>query len=298
MQPQWDDLKVFLAVARHESLSAAGRVLKIDPATVGRRITRLEEALSVPLFAKSPQGYALTNEGQRLMDHATRAEQEVSAAFADLTGQAGQLSGQIRLGSPDGSANFLLPQVCAEIVENNPDLEVQIVALPRVFNLSRREADMAIAVSAPLAGRLSVQKVTDYKLSLVASRKYLRRMPPISSLDNLRDHRIVGYIQDMIFDKELDYMAEAGLPRVDLASNSVSVQLSWIRQGAGIGIVHDFSIPFGPEMIRVLPDQISLTRSFYLIRHVDDRRLDRLNRFAEALVAGMRREVARLEGLI
>ena len=129
MQPQWDDLKVFLAVARHESLSAAGRVLKIDPATVGRRISRLEEALSVPLFAKSPQGYALTNEGQRLMDHATRAEQEVSAAFADLTGQAGQLSGQIRLGSPDGSANFLLPQVCAEIVENNPDLEVQIVAL-------------------------------------------------------------------------------------------------------------------------------------------------------------------------
>lgn len=298
MQPQWDDLKVFLAVARHESLSAAGRVLKIDPATVGRRISRLEEALSVPLFAKSPQGYALTNEGQRLMDHATRAEQEVSAAFADLTGQAGQLSGQIRLGSPDGSANFLLPQVCAEIVENNPDLEVQIVALPRVFNLSRREADMAIAVSAPLAGRLSVQKVTDYKLSLVASRKYLRRMPPISSLDDLRDHRIVGYIQDMIFDKELDYMAEAGLPRVDLASNSVSVQLSWIRQGAGIGIVHDFSIPFGPEMIRVLPDQISLTRSFYLIRHVDDRRMDRLNRFAQALVAGMRREVARLEGLI
>lgn len=298
MQPQWDDLKVFLAVARHESLSAAGRVLKIDPATVGRRITRLEEALSVPLFAKSPQGYALTNEGQRLMDHATRAEQEVSAAFADLTGQAGQLSGQIRLGSPDGSANFLLPQVCAEIVGNNPDLEVQIVALPRVFNLSRREADMAIAVSAPLAGRLSVQKVTDYKLSLVASREYLRRMPPISSLDDLRAHRIVGYIQDMIFDKELDYMVEAGLPRVDLASNSVSVQLSWIRQGAGIGIVHDFSIPFGPEMVRVLPDQISLTRSFYLIRHVDDRRMDRLNRFADALVAGMRREVARLEGLV
>src|SRR5690606_38823186 len=151
-----------LAVARHESLSAAGRILKIDPATVGRRIARLEEALSAPLFAKSPQGYALTNEGQRLMAHAARAEQEVSAAFADLSGQGGQLSGQIRLGAPDGAANFLLPQVCAEIVENNPDLEVQIVALPRVFNLSRREADMAVAVSAPLAGRLSVQRVTDY----------------------------------------------------------------------------------------------------------------------------------------
>ncbi|MFX0540559.1 LysR family transcriptional regulator [Roseovarius sp. S4756] len=296
MQPQWDDLRIFLAVARLESLSAAGRVLKIDPATVGRRITRLEEALRAPLFARSPQGYALTGEGQRLMGHAARAEQEMTAAFEDLSGQGAQLSGQIRLGSPDGSANFLLPQVCAQIVEENPDLEVQIVALPRVFNLSRREADMAIAVSAPLAGRLSVQKVTDYRLSLVASRDYLRDSAPINSVEDLRHHRIVGYIQDMIFDKELDYMAEAGLPRVDLASNSVSVQFSWIRQGAGIGIVHDFSIPFGHGLVRVLPDKVSLTRSFYLIRHVDDRRLDRLNRFAEALAAAMRREVARLEG--
>jgi DNA-binding transcriptional LysR family regulator len=100
----------------------------------------------------------------------------------------------------------------------------------------------------------------------------------------------------MIFDRELDYMAEAGLPRAHLASNSVSVQFNWIRQGAGIGMMHDFSIPFGRGMLRVLPDKVSLTRSFYLIRHVDDRRLDRLNRCAEALAVGMRREVARLEG--
>ena len=131
MQPHWDDLKIFLAVARNDSLSGAGRVLKVDPATVGRRIARLEEALRAPLFAKSPQGYALTNEGHRLLEHAMRAEQEMNAAFEDLAGQEGQLSGQIRLGAPDGSANFLLPQVCTEIVERNPDLEVQIVALLR-----------------------------------------------------------------------------------------------------------------------------------------------------------------------
>ncbi|MEB8386401.1 LysR family transcriptional regulator [Rhodobacteraceae bacterium KMM 6894] len=297
MEPQWDDLKIFLAVARNDSLSAAGRVLKVDPATVGRRIARLEEALRAPLFAKSPQGYALTNEGQRLLSHAERAEQEMNAAFQDLSGQGQQLSGQIRLGAPDGSANFLLPQVCAQIVERNPDLEVQIVALPRVINLSRREADMAVAVSAPTAGRLSVQKVTDYKLHLVASRKYLRNAAPITTREDLRHHRIVGYIQDMIFDKELDYLSEAGLSRVDLASNSVSVQFNWIRQGAGVGFMHDFSIPFGRGMVKVLEKEISLTRSFYLIRHTDDRRMTRLNRFADELASGMRREVARLQGL-
>ncbi len=292
---QWDDLRIFLAVARTESLSGAGRLLKIDPATVGRRIARLEEGLGAPLFAKSPQGYAMTDAGQRLMGHAERAEAAMGAAIEEVAGQAGAMSGQIRIGAPDGCANFLLPQVCAAIVADNPDLEVQIVALPRVFNLSKREADLAIGVSPPAAGRLTVQKITDYKLHLAAARRYLRQHPPIHSLTDLKAHRMIGYIPDMIFDKELDYLSEIGVERVDLASNSVSVQFNWIRQGSGVGIVHDFAMPFGRGLVRLLPDQISLTRSFYLIRHADDRRMDRLNRFAQALAEGLRREVARLE---
>lgn len=295
MDIHWDDLRIYLAVARTESLSAAGKILRVDPATVGRRIARLEEMLGSPLFGKSPQGYALTDAGQRLLAHAERAEQAMGAAVAELQGQTGTLAGQIRIGAPDGCANFILPQVCAAIMADNPDLDLQIVALPRVFNLSKREADMAIGVSPPNAGRLSVQKITDYRLHLAASRAYLRQAPPITCLDDLAQHRVVGYIADMIFDKELDYLAEIGVPRVALASNSVSVQFNWVRNGAGIGIVHDFAMPFGRGIRKILPETISLTRSFYLIRHADDRRLERLNRFAAALCDGIRAEVARLE---
>ncbi|SMX35948.1 HTH-type transcriptional regulator GltR [Maliponia aquimaris] len=293
----WDDLRVFLAVARDESLSAAGRRLRMDAATVGRRVARLEESLGAPLFAKSPQGYALTEAGTRLVTFAEEAEQAASQAAEALQGRAEGLSGQIRIGAPDGCANFLLPQVCAAIAEGNPDLDVQIVALPRVVNLSRREADMAIAVSPPSAGRLVVQKITDYRLHLAASADYLAGHPPIRGPQDLRGHRIVGYIPDMIFDKELDYLAELGLDRVPLASNSVAVQFHWLRQGAGLGIVHDFALPAAPGLRRVLPEVISLSRSFYLVRHADDRRLERQTRFAEALVSGMRGELARLEAL-
>lgn len=293
----WDDIRVFLAVARHESLSAAGRALRIDPATVGRRIARLEQQLGQPLFAKSPQGYALSDAGQRLLPHAERAEQATQAASEALAGQAGRLSGQIRIGAPDGCANFLLPQVCAAIARDNPELEIQILAQPRVVNLSRREADMAISVSPPSAGRLSVQKITDYHLHLAASDAYLTGAAPISSLKDLRAHRVVGYISDMIFDRELDYLSQMDLERVDLASNSVSVQLNWLRQGGGVGVVHDFALPAAPELRKILTQEVSLTRAFYLVRHADDRRLDRMNRFAAALVAGMRAELARLEAL-
>jgi DNA-binding transcriptional LysR family regulator len=289
----WDDLRIFLAVARSDSLSGAGRVLKIDPATVGRRIARLEEGMGARLFTKTPQGYALTEAGAGLIPHAERAEGAVMGASDAVTAPQG-LTGQIRLGAPDGCANYLLPQVIARICDENPGLEVQLVALPRVFNLSKREADMAVAVSRPEAGRLTVQKLTDYKLHLAASRDYLIAHP-IHSRADLAQHRFVGYIADMIFDKELDYLAEIGAPLPPLASNSVSVQLNFLRQGAGVGVVHDFALPAAPELRRVLSDDISLTRSFWLIRHADDGRVARLTRFASALTAGVRAEMTRLE---
>ncbi len=293
----WDDIRIFLALARTESLGRAGQSLRLDPATVGRRIARLEHALGQRLFTRSHQGYALTEEGARLLPHAIAAESALSEAGQSATAQTG-LAGQIRIGAPDGCANYLLPQVVATICAENPALDVQIIALPRVFNLSRREADMAIGVSAPQAGRLSVQKITDYRLHLAAAHSYLGQYDPITDLADLQAHRIIGYIPDMIFDSELDYLAALGLERVALASNSVAVQFNAIRLGAGVGVVHDFALPSASGVERVLPQSFGLTRSFYLIRHQDDRRVARLNRFADMLCRGLRREVQRLEALV
>ena len=289
----WDDLRIFLAVARAESLSGAAPVLKMDPATLGRRIARLEGDVGAALFVKSPQGYALTDLGARLMEEAAQAEAALTRA-ADL-GQspASGIAGQIRIGAPDGCANYLLPQVCAAIQAANPALEVQILALPRVVNLSRREADMAITVSPPEAGRLTVQKITDYRLHLAQHRD----LPPPATLADLKGRRIVGYIPDMIFDAALDYLGPLAADGVQMASNSVSVQLQMLRAGAGIGIAHDFALPFAPEVRPVLRDQLALVRSFYLVRHVADRRSDRLHRFATALADGLKAEVTRLESL-
>ncbi len=295
---RWDDLKVFLAVARLNSLSNAGRALKMDPATVGRRVQRLEDDLSARLFNKSPQGYGLTDAGQRLMQHANMVEQSILAAKAEVSGQSNVLSGSIRVGAPDGSANYLLPQVCAEIIDENPGLEVQLVALPRVFNLSKREADMAVTVSPPQAGRLTVQRITDYHLHLAATQEYLFSHPPIKTKADLKKHRMIGYINDLIFDKELDYMGDAGRDlHPELTSNSFSVQLNWAQRGAGVCIVHDFAIPTFPHLQKILMDEVSLTRSFYLIRHKDDQRVERLNRFAEIFAKKIRAEVQRLEAL-
>ena len=102
---KWDDLRVFLAVARQSGLQAAGRVLGLDPATVSRRVSALEAALGSKLFDRSPQGYALTEAGRSLLVHAQAMENVAMAAEEEAGGGFDALSGQVRIGAPDGVSN-------------------------------------------------------------------------------------------------------------------------------------------------------------------------------------------------
>jgi DNA-binding transcriptional LysR family regulator len=294
----WDDLRVFLAVARAEGLSGAAKTLRLDPATAGRRIARLEQSLGAVLFAKSPQGYTLTEAGQRLLPRAEAAEVALSGGLgAQSPDGAGQVSGTIRIGAPDGCANYLLPQVCAAIAADHPALDLQILALPRVVNLSRREADLAITVSPPATQRLQAELLSDYHLSLAASRGWLAAQGAPSGPEALKAARMIGYIPDMIFDAELDYLAQFGITRVALASNAVSVQLNLARAGAGLAIVHDFALPNAPELVRLFPDRLRLKRSFWLVTHAGPRDA-RLGLVSRLLRDGLRAEIARRESFV
>ena len=157
---------------------------------------------------------------------------------------------------------------------------------------------MVIAVSRPEQGRVIATRITDYRLHLAASDAYLRAAPALTRIEDLRAHRVIGYIPDMIFDRELEYLADLGVEQPPVASNSVSVQLNLMRQGAGVGVVHDFALPAAPGVRRVLAKAFSLTRAFYLVRHADDRNVPRIDRFAEALTHGMRTETQRLEQMV
>ena len=286
---KWDDLRVFLAVARHSRLQAAGRGLGLDPATVGRRVGALEEALGARLFDRSPQGFALTETGRSLLVHAQAMESQAVAAVAEVRGQAEQLSGTVRIGAPDGVSNYLLVDACDALSRDNPDLQVQVVSLPRMFSLSKREADLAITVSPPTAGRLTVRRIADYRLRLYARSDLVAGLGPVRALADLRGVRGIGYISDMIFDRELDNYALLGRETEPaLTSNSLIMQLRWCRRGVGICILPEFVARAYPELVVLLPDDVRLTRSFYLVRHVDDARVARINRMAEVVVDWMR----------
>lgn len=287
-KPNWDDLRVFLELSRRGTLLGAARALGIDAATVGRRVAALERALDARLFDRSQRGYALTEAGRRLTDPAIAMEAAASTAADRLSNQTERLSGAVRIGAPEGVAASILAPACARIASDHPNLRLELVALPRVFSLSQREADIAIALTPPTAGRLRTRRVADYGLHLYATAEVIARHD-LTTRPALREVRFIGYIADMIFDKELDYVPLVGARlRPQLTSTSLSIQLDWAAAGEGACILPDFVARKRPELIQVLPDQIAFTRSFHLIRHEDDLRAARITRTADRLTAALR----------
>lgn len=285
----WDDFRFFLAVARTGRLSAAGKALGVDHATVSRRIGGLEETLGAKLFDRSPSGYSLTEEGRQQISNAELMEAATIKAENSITGHDSVISGTVRIGVPEGVAAYIVVQAAQKLCEDYPRLEIQLVALPRKFSLSKREADFVIAVSRPESGRVRIQKISDYTLHLYAAEQYLAQHPSVEKVSDLQKLRGIGYVPELIFDKQLDY-----IPLVDptfrphLTSTSVHVQLEAVLNGAGVGIVHDFMASRHPHLKRLLPDEVSFTRTFWSVVHEDYADIERIRICSNAIVAHMR----------
>jgi DNA-binding transcriptional LysR family regulator len=286
---RWDDLCAFLAVARRMPPEGAGAAP--GPAEAEERIAALEAALGVRLFDRSPVGHALTAAGYRLLARAEAMEAEAAAAAAEIGGGTAGLSGTVRIGAPDGVATYLLADACDTLSRENRELQVQMVALPRIF--SKREADLTITVAPPSAGRLTVHKLADYRLRLYARTDLVTPLGAVRSMADLGGLRGIGYISDMILDQELDYYSLLGREEEPaLTSNSLMMQLRWCLHGAGICILPDFVARQHPELVALLPEDVRLTRAFYLVRHQDDARSERINRIAELVAESVRAALA------
>jgi DNA-binding transcriptional LysR family regulator len=268
----WDDLRYFLSVARTGKLTAAALRMGTDHATISRRVRALEERLGAALFSRSPRGYTLTDAGDRLLKHAEEIESAAANIHNEIAGEKFSLSGAVRIGAPDGFGAFFLAPRVGELVTKNPELELQLVAMPRMFSLSKREADIAIGLSRPEHGRLFSRKLTDYTLHLYASRDYLRNNGPITRKEEFADHVLIGYIPELIFAPELDYIFNIGEhlgPR--LSSTNLFAQMRATEAGTGLCILPDFMARHVPALVPVLPQVIELKRTFWLIAHQDSR---------------------------
>lgn len=288
----WDDVRLFLSVARSGQFLSAARKLGVNHATLSRRISALEAAIGTQLFLRSTNGCELTEEGQRLLAGAERMETEMLNAQANLGRVDTAVAGTVRIGAPDGlGVSFLAPRL-GQLTARYPDLKIQLVPVPRSFSLSQREADIAITIERPEQGRLMFSKLTDYSLGLYASADYLAEYGTPADIEALKRHRRIGYVEDLIFSPSLNFTGEI-MRDWDAAFeiSSATGQTEAVRSGAGIGILHNYIAGQYPELLRIMP-HLTISRSYWTAYHESARQLVRVRTvvdFLQELVAEERR---------
>ncbi|HEV2652806.1 MAG TPA: LysR family transcriptional regulator [Rhizomicrobium sp.] len=274
----WDDLRIFLAVARHRSFQGASESVGADATTISRRIDRLEDALKSSLFKRGVDGQTLTAAGKRLVEAASRVEL-ANEELIESVG-ASTKAGRVRLSTSEGFGTAILSPAVAELVTQTPPIEIEIVANPGFLSAAIREVDLAITLAAPQDKRLAVEHLTDYRLGLYASAAYLARRGTPSRPSDLADHTLVGYIDDLIYANELRYLDEIHPSLApSVTSSSIRSQLEMVRAGVGIAVLPCFMAEtVQPELTRLLRRSATITRTFWMSARRDVQQTTRVRR--------------------
>jgi DNA-binding transcriptional LysR family regulator len=287
MKMNWDDIRFFIILSRTRSFVAAGSELKVTHSTVSRRLSALEASLQTQLFFRTEKGCRLTPAGEKMLPHAEQLESTIAFLEEEVSGKDKQLSGSIRIGAPDGFGNcFLVPRL-GKFQGMHPALEVELVAVPMYYSLAKREIDILITIRKPAGGHIIAKKLPSYRFGLFATKKYLKRHCPIQSPEDLRRHRMIGYIEDLLYDEELNFINEI-LPgvRPQFRSSTIIGQMNSILADNGIGLIPYFMAHSEGTLVSVLPE-FSIDRTFWIQFNPDSRRIARVRATIDFIVEEM-----------
>jgi DNA-binding transcriptional LysR family regulator len=265
----WDDVRVFLAVARAGSLASGARSAGLDRSTASRRITTLESSLGVRLFLRTRAGLRLAPAGERLIAHAERMAAGARAVEATSREDGKQLHGRVRLATTDSLAAILVRIGLLELAVQHPGLELELLGDNRVVDLSRGEADLALRVVRSSEPSLRIQRVARLPFGLFASERYLARAGrPVSDHD-LAGHDVITYTGELAALPEAKWLRDRAGTRVVLRTTSVTAMLSAAADGHGLAVIAGGWGSRELGLVRVLEIAALPPRSLWLATHPD-----------------------------
>ncbi|SJZ68965.1 LysR family transcriptional regulator [Consotaella salsifontis] len=255
----WDDARVFLALARDGTLTGAAKQLNAGVATVSRRIERLEAAIGMPLFLRHQSGYRLSDQGAAMLPRAEAVELAMREMRLEVDRQTG-ISGLVRLASVESLVTPLVVPALAPLLGANPGLDVEILFNVVTVNLQRRDADLALRMVQPQRGHLKVRQLASMGFGLYG--------PP----EGTRPQRLVTWPDQDALAVVLAWsqaFGEGDAPR--FAVNTVAGQIEAVRLGVGVAVLpHILARAAGLRLLTDrLPDGEAMQRPIYLVSHAD-----------------------------
>lgn len=290
MSSDWERHRVFLAVLREGSLSAAARQLGLAQPTARTRIADLEREVGATLFTRAPDGLVPTDAALGLRQHAEAMEM-AAAAFARAATQGPDVAGLVRVSASDIIAVEVLPPILANLRRRHPRLVVALSPNNRAEDLLRREADVAVRMVEPRQGALVAKRIGTIDLGLHAHADLLAGR----TVDTIEDVLAIGLIGVETDNDVVRALRAAGIPlnAEDFAfrSDSDLAHLAAIRAGIGIGLCQTPLAHRDPHLVRVMP-ATSFPLPTWVVMHEDLRTSAPVRAVFDALVAGLQNYLA------
>jgi DNA-binding transcriptional LysR family regulator len=280
----WDDVKIFLAVARHGSTIAAGKALRINQSTVHRRLDELQRRVGRQLVSRQTTGYALTEIGKELLSYAERIESAVQEFEGRVSDKERDLSGVIRVTCPEPIVRKMAVFI-EQFHARYPKLQVEFVMSDRYLDLSKGEADVAFR-SGDTDDELVGRKIADSIWAVYASRAYIERNGKPKHVEELSQHALVSFDESLSKHRVVQWIrALAPDAKVVARNNSVLGLVYAVKSGVGLGPLPTAIADGEEDLVRVLGPIPELARSWRLLTHPDLRRTPRIAAFFDFVIA-------------
>ena len=250
----WNRARAFLITAEEGSLSAAARALGMSQPTLGRQVNALEEELGVALFERGGRGLELTPSGLELMEHVRVMGEAASQFSLTASGQSESLHGTISITATEVTAAYTLPPIIEKLRQQEPDIEVELIASNDTSDLKRREADIALRGYRPTQPDLISKKIGDFEAKLFASRAYLESLGNPTEPEQFSNASFLGITRSEDYINGLRGMGidiSTGNFRVYTENHLVHWEL--LKQGLGIGVMPEQIGNAEPKVACVLP---------------------------------------------
>jgi DNA-binding transcriptional LysR family regulator len=279
----WNDLKYFLAVARHGSTIAAGKALRSNQSTVQRRIVELEKRLGRKLVTRTASGYRLTEFGKELQPYAERIETMVTDFERHVADTGRDRSGIIRVTCPEPIVQRMTPLI-ERFHARYPKLHVEFVMSDRYLDLSKGDADVAFR-SGDTDDELVGRKIADSLWAIYASRSYVKRHGKPARVEDMSQHPLVGFDESMSKHRVSQWLkGVASNAKIVARNNSVLGMMYAVKSGVGIGALPTAIADSEPDLVIVLGPIPELARSWRLLAHPDLRRTPRIAAFFDFVI--------------
>jgi DNA-binding transcriptional LysR family regulator len=281
----WDDLKYFLAVARHGSTIAAGKALGVNQSTVHRRLNELEQRLERKLVSRETTGYRLTEYAKELLPFAERVEAAVIELERHVTDEVRNLTGVIRVTCPEPVVRILTKSALFErFYARYPALHIEFVASDRYVDLSKGEADVAFR-SSDTDDELVGRKVAESLWAVYASTTFIEQFGRPAMIEDIANFPIVAFAESLGAHRSLVWLKEIA-PEANFAARNTSVLglTATIKTGIGIGVLPKAVGDAEPELVNLLGTIPDLTRDWRLLAHPDLRHTPRVAAFFDFVI--------------